>query len=119
MNHFYIGASIKFASPVNASALKTPVTNAWTRLRYWAPVVGTRTIPKEGAHNVYLITYAPPASAAEASQWAAETIKWDETEAPLTARDDAIKEVWWTPSQNHYSAEMHVGPAGDGLWSFM
>ncbi|KAF7979275.1 hypothetical protein HWV62_42966 [Athelia sp. TMB] len=119
MNHFYIGTSIKFASPVNASTLKTPVTNAWTRLRYWAPVVGTRTIPKEGAHNVYLITYAPPASAAEASQWAAETIKWDETEAPLTVRDDAIKEAWWTPSQNHYGAEMHVGPAGNGLWSFI
>ncbi|KZP23432.1 hypothetical protein FIBSPDRAFT_889557 [Athelia psychrophila] len=120
MNHLYVGASVKFASPVTASTLKTPAAAAWTRLRHWAPIIGTRAVDAEGELNVFSITYTPPASAADAAQWAAETVKWDDVETSLNARDDAVHESsWWSPADNHWGAEMHIGPCGDGQWSFI
>lgn len=118
MNHLYVGTSVKFSTPIAASKLEKPVANAWTHLRHWAPIIGTRTVDGEEL-NVFSITYASPASAADAAQWVAETLKWDDKEISLDARDDAIKDVWWSPADNHWGAELHVGPCEGGQWSFL
>jgi len=94
------------------------VSNAWIRLRYYAPLIALRTQASAENENDFFMSYESSKTSDVAAKWAGDTLKWEQEEKTLDVRDLDLKERWWG-TDGQYNMEMHIGPGTDGRLHFM
>jgi hypothetical protein len=101
-------------------ALTEYVRNAWIKLRFFAPLSGTRTLSAVGGgNNSYIFSYDSSSTTSVAKSWAMETIKWRQERKSLGEWESEIKDEWRKPSEERFNIVMHVAPGEASSWLFM
>jgi len=102
---------------ISPTKLSESVQNAWIRLRHYAPLIALRT-QAVGNDKDAFYAYESSKTSDVAIKWAQDTIKWENEEKTLDARDLDLKERWWGP-EDHWNIERHIGPGPEGRLHLM